>query len=299
MLDERGMDIRKKYGFIPYDKMLESVAIDMEYAIADWAVAQVAKRMGYEDDYEYFLDRSHSYRNFFDPATGFMRGKGTNGEFHEPFNPFASTHREDDYCEGNAWQYTFLVPHDFDGLVGCYGSKEAFIEKLDSLFVAESTLVGEDVSPDISGLIGQYAHGNEPSHHVTYFYTMAGQPWKGADKIRRILTTLYNDCPDGLSGNEDVGAMSAWYVLSALGFYQVEPAGGRYYFGSPLFDGATIKVTGGEFAITVHNNSASNRYIQKVCLNGQPYGKAYLDFADIAAGGSLEITMGNKHTKWY
>lgn len=299
MLDERGMDIRKKYGFIPYDKMLESVAIDMEYAIADWAVAQVAKRMGYEDDYEYFLDRSHSYRNFFDPATGFMRGKGTNGEFHEPFNPFASTHREDDYCEGNAWQYTFLVPHDFDGLVGCYGSKEAFIEKLDSLFVAESTLVGEDVSPDISGLIGQYAHGNEPSHHVTYFYTMAGQPWKGADKIRRILTTLYNDCPDGLSGNEDVGAMSAWYVLSAMGLYQVEPAGGRYFFGSPIVDKAELKVRDGVFTITARNNSAENKYIQSVRLNGQPYAKGWIDFEDMAKGGSLEFEMGAGQVCWY
>ena len=299
MLDERGIGLRKRYGYIPCDKMKESVAYDMEYAIADWSVAQVAKMAGDTAGYAYFDNRSHSYRQLFDPATRFMRGKDSDGKFRTPFNPIASDHRNDDYCEGNAWQYTFLVPHDLPGLVGCFPSHGEFLGKLDSLFTVSSQLEGAVISPDISGMIGQYAHGNEPSHHITYFYTMLGQPWKTADRVRQILDTLYTSQPDGLCGNEDVGAMSAWYVLSALGFYQVEPAGGRYYFGSPLFDGATIKVTGGEFAITVHNNSASNRYIQKVCLNGQPYGKAYLDFADIAAGGSLEITMGNKHTKWY
>lgn len=299
MLDERGQNFRKEYGFIPCDKMGESVAYDMEYAIADWAVAQVAKQLGHDEDYEYFINRSHSYRNFFDPATGFMRGKGTDGKFNEPFSPFASTHREDDYCEGNAWQYTFLVPHDLPGLIECFGSEEAFITKLDSLFTVESTLEGDNVSPDISGLIGQYAHGNEPSHHTAYLYTMAGQPEKTADLVRRIAKEQYTPTPDGISGNEDVGQMSSWYILSTLGFYQVEPAGGRYFFGSPMIDGAVLKVRDGEFTIKVNDNSDANRYIQSIVLNGAPYNKEWIDFEDIAKGGTLEITMGAEPAKWY
>ena len=299
MLDERGMGLRKQYGYIPCDMMKESVAYDMEYAVADYGVAQVAKMVGDTAGYDYFTRRSHSYRNLFDPATRFMRGKDSNGKFREPFSPIASDHRNDDYCEGNAWQYTFLVPHDIDGLAGCFPSQKEFIAKLDSLFTTGSQLEGDVISPDISGMIGQYAHGNEPSHHIAYFYTMLGRPWQTADRVRQILGTLYTAQPDGLCGNEDVGAMSAWYVLSALGFYQVEPAGGRYYFGSPLLDKATIKVPGGKFIITAHNNSDANRYIQSINLTGLPYHKAWIDFADITAGGTLEIEMGNKPVKWY
>ena len=299
MLDERGMGLRKQYGYIPCDMMKESVAYDMEYAVADYGVAQVAKMVDDTAGYDYFTRRSHSYRNLFDPATRFMRGKDSNGKFREPFSPIASDHRNDDYCEGNAWQYTFLVPHDIDGLAGCFPSQKEFIAKLDSLFTTGSQLEGDVISPDISGMIGQYAHGNEPSHHIAYFYTMLGRPWQTADRVRQILGTLYTAQPDGLCGNEDVGAMSAWYVLSALGFYQVEPAGGRYYFGSPLLDKATIKVPGGKFIITAHNNSDANRYIQSINLNGLPYHKAWIDFADITAGGTLEIEMGNKPVKWY
>ncbi len=299
MLDERGMGLRKQYGYIPCDMMKESVAYDMEYAVADYGVAQVAKMVGDTAGYDYFTQRSHSYRNLFDPGTRFMRGKDSDGKFREPFNPISSDHRNDDYCEGNAWQYTFLVPHDLTGLVGCFPSQENFIMKLDSLFTVDSQLEGDVISPDISGMIGQYAHGNEPSHHIAYFYTMLGRPWQTADRVRQILGTLYTAQPDGLCGNEDVGAMSAWYVLSALGFYQVEPAGGRYYFGSPLLDKATIKVPGGKFIITAHNNSDANRYIQSINLNGLPYHKAWIDFADITAGGTLEIEMGNKPVKWY
>lgn len=299
MLDERGMGLRKQYGYIPCDMMKESVAYDMEYAVADYGVAQVAKMVGDTADFDYFTRRSHSYRNLFDPGTRFIRGKDSDGKFREPFNPISSDHRNDDYCEGNAWQYTFLVPHDLTGLVGCFPSQEDFIMKLDSLFTVDSQLEGDVISPDISGMIGQYAHGNEPSHHIAYFYTMLGRPWQTADRVRQILGTLYTAQPDGLCGNEDVGAMSAWYVLSALGFYQVEPAGGRYYFGSPLLDKATIKVPGGKFIITAHNNSDANRYIQSINLNGLPYHKAWIDFADITAGGTLEIEMGNKPVKWY
>lgn len=292
MLDERGMDFRKEYGYIPYDKMLESVAYDLEYAVADWAVAEVAKLLGHSEDYDYFFKRSQSYKHLFDSSTGFMRGKSTDGKFHEPFNPVSSSHRADDYCEGNAWQYTFLVPQDLKGLVECFGSEEAFLTKLDSLFTVDSNLEGADVSPDISGLIGQYAHGNEPGHHTIYFYSMLGHKSKTADLARKIMTELYTTNPDGLAGNEDVGAMSAWYVLSSLGFYQVEPAGGRYFFGSPLFDEAVLKVKGGEFTVVAHNNSDANKYIQSVKLNNQPYDKNWIDFKDIVAGGVLEFEMG-------
>ena len=298
MLGERGMDLRMKYGYIPCDLFNEAVAYDMEYALADWAVAQVAKELGKTADYDYFLERSKSYRHFFDPQTRFMRGLDSKGRFRTPFNPFASTHREDDYCEGNAWQYTWLVPHDVEGLIGCFGGKEAFTGKLDSLFVVSSVLEGA-ASPDISGLIGQYAHGNEPSHHVVYLYTMIGQPAKTADKVREILTTLYHDRPDGLSGNEDVGQMSAWYVLSSLGMYEAEPAGGRYWFGSPLFDRAEVKVPGGVFTITAENNSAANKYIQRVWLNGQPYTKPWIGHADLMKGGELRFEMGAEEKVWY
>lgn len=299
MLEERGMGERMKYGYIPYDTMKESVAFDMEYAIADWSVAQVAQTLNKTEDYEYFMNRSKSYKNFFDPQTGFMRGKGIKGEFNEPFSPISSSHRDDDYCEGNGWQYTFLVPHDLQGLVDCFGSKDLFAQKLDSLFTVESTLTGADISPDISGLIGQYAHGNEPSHHVIYLYTMLGQPEKAARLVREVLTTLYHDQPDGLSGNEDVGQMSAWYILSSLGFYQVEPAGGRYFFGSPIMDSATLKVRDGNFEIVAKNNSKDNIYIQKIMLNGKEYNKPYIAFEDIAKGGKLELEMGNTPVTWF
>lgn len=299
MKDDRGMNFRKEFGYIPYDKMLESVAYDMEYALADWAVAQVAKKLGEEEDYQFFEKRSKSYKNFFDPVTGFMRGKGVKGEFRTPFSPFASSHREDDYCEGNAWQYTFLVPHDLDGLIECYGSKEAFIQKLDSLFIVDSKLEGDITSPDISGLIGQYAHGNEPSHHILYFYTMVGQPWKSVDLIRRVLSELYHDQPDGLSGNEDVGQMSAWYILSSMGLYQAEPAGGRYYFGSPIVDEAVLNVGNGkEFSIVAQNNSKENKYIQSIKLNDEPYTLPYIAFEDIQKGGKLEFVMGTEQVTW-
>ena len=296
---DRGQDLRMKYGYIPCDKMLESVAYDMEYAIADGSVAAVAKKLGREDDYEYFHDRSRSYRHFFDRETGFMRGKDSRGRFRTPFNPFSSEHRADDYCEGNAWQYTWLVPHDFDGLVDCFGSKEAFIEKLDGLFVADSQIEGTVASPDISGLIGQYAHGNEPSHHILYFYTMAGQPWKTAEKVREVLSELYHDAPDGLSGNEDVGQMSAWYILSSLGFYQADMTVPHFWFGSPLFDRAEIEVPGGVFTVEALGNSGENIYIQEVTLNGNPYTKPYIDFKDIKAGNVLRFIMGPDPKIWY
>ncbi len=298
MLPERGMEHRIEYGFIPADKMTEAIAYDMEYAIADWAVAQAAQKLGKQEDYEYFLKRSKSYKNYFDASTGFMRGKMLDGSWRTPFSPYASSHRDDDYCEGNAWQYTWLVPHDVEGLVECFGSKEAFVNKLDSLFLANGDM-GEASSPDISGLIGQYAHGNEPSHHTVYLYTLVGQPWKTADRIKEILHTMYTDQPDGLSGNEDVGQMSAWYILSSFGFYQVEPSGGKFVFGYPNFDKVEITVPAGKFVIERENKGQQNNYIQGIVLNGAEYKKPWIEYADIMKGGELKFLMGDEPVVWY
>lgn len=298
MLPERGMEHRIEYGFIPADKMTEAIAYDMEYAIADWAVAQAAQKLGKQEDYEYFLKRSKSYKNYFDASTGFMRGKMLDGSWRTPFSPYASSHREDDYCEGNAWQYTWLVPHDVEGLVECFGSKEVFVNKLDSLFLANGDM-GEASSPDISGLIGQYAHGNEPSHHTVYLYTLVGQPWKTADRIKEILHIMYTDQPDGLSGNEDVGQMSAWYILSSFGFYQVEPAGGKFVFGYPNFDKVEITVPAGKFVIERENKGQQNNYIQGIVFNGTEYKKPWIEYADIMKGGELKFLMGDEPVVWY
>ena len=305
----RGQDHRMQYGYIPSDLFHESVAYDMEYAIADAALAEAAKWMAdntddkskaahYLEDHEYFQNRSHSYRNYFDPQTRFMRGKDSKGVFDSPFDPIHATHRANVYCEGNAWQYTWLAPHDVSGLEACFGSRESMMEKLDSLFVVSSDLAA-DASPDISGLIGQYAHGNEPSHHTLYLYAMLGQPWKTADKVRQVLSELYSAEPDGLSGNEDVGQMSAWYILSSLGFYQSEPAGGRYWLGAPIFDRAEIDVKGGTFVIEVTGNSEQNRYIQSVMVNGQQLDRGYVTHDQIASGGVMTIEMGAEPVLWY
>ena len=299
MNPDRGNGLRMKYGYIPCDLFNEAVAYDMEYALADGAAARAAEALGREEDARYFTERSHSYRNYFDPSMGFMRGRDSRRGWRTPFNPFASTHRADDYCEGNAWQYTWLAPHDVAGLESCFGSRARMLGKLDSLFTVSSVIEGAETSPDISGLIGQYAHGNEPSHHILYLYTMLGQPWKTAEKVREVLTTLYHDQPDGLSGNEDVGQMSAWYILSSLGMYEVEPAGGRYWFGSPLFDRAEIAVPGGTFTIVAENNSSENKYIRRVWLNGRPYTKPWIGHDEVMAGGELRFEMDDEPHVWY
>ena len=297
MRDERGMSLLKKYGYLPcdLDPEYETVAKGLEYALADAGIAKLAKQLGRTEDYKYFLKRSQSYKDhYFDKNTGFMRGKTSDGKFREPFDPFNSVHRQDDYTEGNAWQYAWLVPHDVHGLVQCFGGDKPFVAKLDSLFILEGKM-GADASPDISGLIGQYAHGNEPSHHIIYMYNYVGMPWKAAPKLRQVMNTLYTDGIDGLSGNEDVGQMSAWYILSSMGLYQVEPAGGKYIFGSPLFKKAVVNVGGGKtFTIEAKNNSAKNIYIQSAKLNGKTYTRSYIDYKDIMKGGTLEFVMGEK-----
>ena len=300
MLDERSMDLLKQYGYLPYDKdsTFQTVAKGLEYALADDCIAKVAKLLGKKDDYKYFYNRSRGYKHYFDPKTKFMRGRGSDGSFHEPFNPFKSVHTADDYTEGNAWQYTWLVPHDVHGLASLFGSEQRFIEKLDSLFIVSGDM-GAEASPDISGLIGSYAHGNEPSHHIIYMYNYMGQPWKAAKLLRQTMKEMYFNDYDGLSGNEDVGQMSAWYVLSSVGLYQVEPAGGKYIIGSPLFDEAQINVGNGRtFTIRARNNSQENIYVQSAKLNGKPYSKTYLMFQDIVRGGTLELEMGSEPSAW-
>lgn len=297
MLDERGLKYVKEKGYIPADTEVESVAKGLEYSIDDWGAALVAKKLGNQEDYEYFSKRAKNYRNYFDLKTRFVRGRISDTEWRTPFSPFAARHMKDDFSEGNAWQYTWLVPHDVEGLIGLLGGEKAFLEKLDSLFTVKGDM-GKEASADITGLIGQYAHGNEPSHHITYLYAYAGQPWKTARKVRYILDSLYSDKPDGLSGNEDVGQMSAWYVFSALGFYPVNPVNGAYVFGSPAVNEARIKVRDGKiFSVKATNNSRENIYIQSISFNGKPYTKTYLTYNDIMQGGELVIDMGNQPGK--
>ena len=294
---EPGVKKLMEIGYIPGDYMVESVASSMEYAIADWAIAQLAKKLNKQEDYEYFLNRSKAYKQYFDNETRFMRGKLTDGSWRTPFDPVRAEHRVNDYCEGNAWQYLWLVPQDPEGLIDLLGGDEKYTQKLDELFSMSSDL-GEgahETSMDITGLIGQYAHGNEPSHHTTYMYAYSGQPYKIADKVRYINNELYTDKPDGLSGNEDCGQMSAWHIFSSLGFYPVNPSNGAYVFGSPLFDSASIVLPENKkFTIIAKENSDDNIYIQSVQLNGKDYKFSYITHKDIMQGGELIFNMGPK-----
>ena len=300
MKDIRSLGLLKEHGYIPWnlEPENETVAKALEYCAADDGVAKVAKLLGKSDDYEYFFNRSRSYKKYYDPETRFMRAVGTDGKFRLPFNPFFAEHRTNDYTEGNAWQYTFLVPHDVKGLINLFGSDKAFMSKLDSLFFVEGW-AGDNASPDMSGMTGQYAHGNEPSHHVIYMYNYAGRPDKAAPLLRKMLNEMYLDQPDGLSGNEDVGQMSAWYILSSVGLYQVDPVGGRFVIGSPLFDKATVNVGAGKtFTVVAKNNSDQNIYVQSARLNGKALKNSYIEFNDIRHGGTLELVMGPKPSKW-
>lgn len=300
MKDIRSLGLLKEHGYIPWnlEPENETVAKALEYCAADDGVAKVAKLLGKVDDYEYFFNRSRSYKKYYDPETRFMRAVGTDGNFRLPFNPFFAEHRTNDYTEGNAWQYTFLVPHDVKGLIQLFGSDKAFMSKLDSLFFVEGW-AGDNASPDMSGMTGQYAHGNEPSHHVIYMYNYAGRPDKAAPLLRKMLNEMYLDQPDGLSGNEDVGQMSAWYILSSVGLYQVDPVGGRFVIGSPLFDKATVNVGAGKtFTVVAKNNSDRNIYVQSARLNGKALKNSYIEFNDIRHGGTLELVMGPKPSKW-
>ena len=294
---EPGVKKLMELGYIPGDYMVESVASSMEYAIGDWAIAQLAKKLNKDEDYNYFMKRSKAYKEYFDNETRFMRGKLTDGSWRTPFDPVRAEHRVNDYCEGNAWQYLWLVPQDPEGLIELLGGDEKYTEKLDELFSMSSEL-GEEASMDITGMIGQYAHGNEPSHHTTYMYAYSGQPYKIADKVRYINNELYTDKPDGLSGNEDCGQMSAWHIFSSLGFYPVNPSNGAYVFGSPLFEEASIVLPENKkFTIIAKENSDQNIYIQSVELNGKDYKYSYITHKDIVQGGELIFNMGPKPNK--
>lgn len=298
---QRGLGELNQYGYVPYDKVDESVTISLELAYNDYAVAMVAKRLGYTEDYRYFLNRSMAYKYLFDKQVGFMRGKDSKGVWRPTFDPKHSSHRENtDYTEGNAWQHSWFVPHDIHGLVELFGSEESFEKQLTQLFNENSDITGDNVSPDITGLIGQYAHGNEPSHHIAYLYNYIGQPWKTQAMVHRIMKEQYHNAPDGISGNEDMGQMSAWYVLSALGFYPVNPVDGNFIIGTPLFEKCTISLKGGKsFVVSASNLSDSNFYIQSAMLNGKPLNRTYITYKEIMDGGHLEFKMGSvQNTAW-
>jgi len=291
MQNIRGTETYRNFGFIPADKMGESVTMTQEYAFDDWCIYQVAKKLKKYEDTASFAKRAGFWKNVFDESSGFFRGKNTDGRFVRPFDPYASGGA---YTEGNAWQHGFFVPHDIEGLRRSFNSPNGLETKLDSLFIAPSKQTG-NTPPDVSGLLGQYAHGNEPSHHIAYIYAFLEKQWKSAEKVRQIADKFYNNTPDGLSGNEDCGQMSAWYVFSALGFYPANPASGEYVFGSPLVDQFIILLpSGSTFRTTVVDNSKANIYIQSITLNGKPYTKSFITHHDIMIGGIMEIKMGPK-----
>ena len=293
MLDERGQELLKVYGYIPFDKSaeLETVSKAMEFAIADACLAKVAREYGDTEAAGYFGERSQSWKKHYDPSVGFVRGRASDGSCRTTFEEFKALHMQSDFTEGNAWQYTWLVPQDPQGLIEILGGQDAFIAKLDQFFVAEGDL-GPNAN-DVTGLVGQYAHGNEPSHHIAYFYNYVGQPYKCAEKVRHIMDELYFDNHEGVCGNEDAGQMSAWYVLSSLGLYQVDPAKGEFQFGSPAMKKAVVNVGGGKtFTVVAENNSPENIYILSATLNGKVLDRTYVTYEEIMAGGVLEFVMG-------
>ena len=284
----RGLGAYIDNGFIAMEDERESVSKVLEYAYDDWCIAQVARMLGHHDDYERYLARAQSYRNVFDPVTGFMRAR-SNGNWLEPFDPREVTFA---FTEANSWQYTFFAPQDIDGLMRLLGGRRAFARKLDQMFAAESRTTGRE-QVDITGLIGQYAHGNEPSHHVAYLYNYAGEPWKTQARVRQIMDQFYKPTPDGLIGNEDCGQMSAWYVFSAAGFYPVTPGSTTYAIGTPLFPTVRFNFENGKsFVVKAQGVSDRNVYIQSATLNGQAYSKSYLEHADLMSGGELVFHMG-------
>ncbi len=285
--DYRGKNYLSTLGYIPFDsEQGESVAKNMEYFLALWSAAQVAGKLGHKDDSIKLTSISKNYTKLYDKRVGYMRALSSKGEFRsaEGFKP---GHQTGDYTEGNPWHYTFLVPHDVNGLIELLGGAKAFEKKLDALFTADSDL-GEHANPDITGLIGQYAHGNEPSHHVLYLYNYIGKPHKAQKMIRRVMDELYDDKPAGLCGNEDVGQMSAWYIMSALGFYQVEPCGGIYQLGSPAVREASIPVPNGKTFIVKTYGNTKKGIVKKWLLNGKPLSRTHITHAEIMNGGTLE-----------
>ncbi len=288
----KARDYKAKLGYIPSDLENESVAKGLEYAYNDWCISILADAIGDKANKDKYAGYAKAYNKYFDSSTGFMRGKMQDGSWRTPFNPRSSNHRNDDYCEGTAWQWTWFVPHDVTGLVNLMGGEDKFVSKLDSLFAASSEIEGEETSADISGLIGQYAHGNEPSHHITHLYNYVNRPWRTQELVDSILQNQYFNAPDGLAGNEDCGQMSAWYIMNSMGFYQVAPGRPVYSIGRPLFNEVTIhQPSGKDFVIRTINNSKKNKYIKSISLNGKELPSPFFTHGDIVKGGVMEITM--------
>ena len=292
--DQLGLKSYKIFGYIPVEEESESVSKTLEYAYDDWTIAQMAKALGKNDDYKTYTERAQYYKNIYDPETKFMRGRFRNTWF-APFDPYEVNFN---YTEANSWQYSFYVPQDITGFTNLLGGKDKLEAQLDQLFTAEAETSGRNQA-DITGLIGQYAHGNEPSHHMAYLYNFVNKPHKTQEKVHQILTELYTNEPDGVSGNEDCGQMSAWYVLSSMGFYPVTPGSNQYIIGTPLFDKATINLENGKhFTISANNLNDSNIYIETASLNGKPLNKTYISHEDIINGGSLEFHMTDNPAIW-
>jgi len=299
MSDLRGLNFLREMKPIPSDSdVYRTVAQAMELSISDGSIALMAQALGKTDDYDYFSKRAKNYQCFYDQSVGFFRGIKKDGTRNPVFDPIKSQKPWSiDYAEGNAWQYLWLAPQDVSGLIKLIGGKDVFNARLDSFFVL-APKDDSEVLVDLTGLIGQYAHGNEPSHHIAYLYAYSGQQWKTAEKVRYIMKEFYHDDPDGVIGNEACGQMSAWYIFSSLGFYPVFPASGNYVIGSPLFDKATIRLPEGKsFTVEVRNNSPENIYIQQIELNGQKLSKGTINHKDILNGGLMKIVMGNKPNK--
>ncbi len=291
-LDFRGHDHYRNYGYIPSELKNESVAKTLEYAIDDWCISQMASDMNRPKLAAEYLARSKNYRNLFDTSIYFVRGRMADGSWRPDYDPLWSHHTRSDFTEGNGWQYTWLVPHDVEGLITLFGSRELFLQRLDSLFNVAEEVKGENASPDISGLIGQYAHGNEPSHHIAYLFSMAGEPAKTETMVRRIMAEMYTSEKDGICGNEDCGQVSAWYIFSAMGFYPVNPADGKFILGSPALDEISLSLPGGKvFTVIAENNSPLNVNVSGVFLNGDKLDRNYITYKEIMSGGELRFKM--------
>ncbi len=292
--DKLGLESYKSLGYIPVEFESESVSKTLEYAYDDWTIAQMAKDLGKDEDYKIFTERAQYYKNIFDPESQFMRGRFRNTWF-APFDPYEVNFN---YTEANSWQYSFYVPQDISGFMDLLGGKDKLEENLDELFTAKVETSGRNQA-DITGLIGQYAHGNEPSHHMAYLYNFVNKPHKTQERVHQILTELYQNAPDGISGNEDCGQMSAWYILSSMGFYSVTPASNQYIIGTPLFPKATINLENGKlFTIVAHDISDSNKYIESATLNGKPLDRTYIYHNEVVDGGTLEFQMTNQPSNW-
>lgn len=284
-------EVWEKYGYMPENIQTQSVSITLEQAFDDWCVAQLAKKLGKNDDYERFMKRSAFYRNLFNPETGFFQSKNDKGEWIEPFDPYKyGANGGYPFTEGNAWQYFWYVPQNIPDLITLTGGNKAFTAKLDTFFTVNHQ--SGELNDNASGFVGQYAHGNEPSHHVAYLYTCAGEPWKTQKYVAHIMNNLYNDTSSGYAGNDDCGEMSAWYIFGALGFYPVNPASGEYIIGTPMLEEATIHLPDGKtFAIKAPRKKGNEIYIRSIKLNGKKHTKNYITHQDILNGGTLEFVM--------